>query len=1729
MKKRNRFLSILLAVLMLISSVSISMPAFAAFVTADNYNSVDKAVLTPQQAATLLLDYADKSLAESGTVITQNIPLLGDLVIDTTSVNGILKSLDDVAYYLDKAKGIPFSDYLIGDLTLLHFDAIKGKCRGDGNKDLQIIKGLIQFANDSRGFITKAIDGSINLGFLDSFVDINEMIGDITEMIKGYLYEFVVYREGYPTTYAVAKYSDKFKTADALINTLITDMLTKPSTFDSSSIDTGALLSTVSSFLSFLGLPVDLSGLSITDITKMITELLGIPGAEAVPALSPGAVILPSLQSSKIDLTANSLYNIIEHLINTAYTDLLVLPLNNGLKQLLVTLSGAKINEITNKSLITTLSGKAPKKSNAISNTDFFKYNNKYYVRTGETYYEVLTDSTNAFYGVINWDYTFKNTLGELGASTDFAANANKLLVAVAKTVFTQSAFNSIGLANGGNENLNENINKLLKFILPKIPAETFGTNFDTSLLENIEDKSLEQLAALLLRGMLETQLPSLIIPASVQTLEEMAVLAIREVLLLEAPHLKFDNLIFGNVSTLTMQAKSESEWRELLFDMFIDAAVFYLDQYAGLDLDAADVLAKKNAGWTSVDFLDEIVDWALSYTKGILTVTDTLNLTRGQKASSVYAPWDKLNKVIADVIDLSFINGADGHGYTFDTEKVLKEKVLGNLLDLNSADAVNMFVRNTENNNILNDSIGMRGLLTAVNKVIKAVLGAGLNPNNLTSAEKLIKQEGLKDIVNTLLNRLNIRSNELLNAVLPYVASALPDVLTEQRFGSLDIDSPDYVVISGTSAKATVKVTHNTVGVPDSYIDGSRKVDSDYVVTVKSYKTSAVSGSTSVNKTLLPGKSLSFDVTLPSSAKGTVKLTVDYSVKGPNGVSLGDFSEYRYIYVADKAGDDVPKKLSNNVTGPKYTFVAKSEFSKLSFVKFSYKAPGSTNTLILSSFKATAKTSANAGFVEAGFTSKSVVENNTVSVNPYKLKSGVAYDPKFEGRTEISQKYNSETFTTYIYVYNDYDLIPLFNRLIAFNYNQDDFAQNFTYTYTYNGKKESINSNTAWSNYNDALIKAAGLVLQPKFDSTVKNITDQYKAAYDSLLRASEILKQCPYKVNSPYDVLNKYLKDIEPSGKGAYSAVDYQRYRWTKFSTTKLLADTIISQKTLANPDNRLYLPGVNLTTQELKNIVNNSSQKYRDVIKLYDDYTGSLAGIAASVGNMLTQSLIFKSVHAADAKNLLGMYKDRMEKAKAYTAVDKTFLSAAIDYANSLGISQEAYADMSFRAFERALDAAATVMSIEDITQTEVNNVRTELLKAIGSLILKTELVSEDDIARLIQARQRAYNALDKRDSLRVNPEDWTAILEAAGLTVEVSGKSVQLYPKSVGALETELKNTPSTLAEINRRIDKLNDLVDELGYKLNANITLVSSADVDSALAAGKTFTVQVKLGTDYKLQSASIPVYYNKAIVKYKSASGNATAVTSDGLVKLKLDSTKAGNKRYANDVIATLTFETIAASNGQKLIWVENKASEPISAASVLTEAAASTNIILDGATLTFKAATAVTPSYGGTIVRGGTKSVADAYKDEKGNYTAADFRIVTEISQQEAYKFFGIPKDKTSGVVRSPIVELGTVIAFADYMKNANLSTLTLNNVDNKNVFSAASNKVFYTNRAKADGSGSFYWATTIVNVPREKWNTKIFAVGYIKYLDANGKVQTVYTTGQTVSLSVESVSLVK
>ena len=1734
-KVRNRALSIVLALLVLLSSVSLSLPAAAAFVRAENYNSVDKAVLTPEQAATLILDYADKILAENGTVMTTSVPVLGSIVVDTTSIDKTLKSIDDLSVFIVEAPKIPILGpiigALIGDLDELNFNAIKGKRRGSGNADLQLIKSLIQFAFDNRNFITKAVQGNIDLGIINSFVDVNEIIGDISEMIRGLIYDSLVKRDEYPLTYEQAKNDARFNTADALINTFITDLLTKPTSFDASSVDTGAILSTLSSFLSFLGLPVDLTGLSIADITKMITELMGLPGAEAVPALSPGAVIMPSLERSKIDLTRNSLYSVIEYVVNTAYTDLLALPLNNGLKQLLAVLSGAQLNEVVNTSLLSNLSKNAPKKSNAISNTDFFTYSGKQYVRTGDKYFEVNWDNSNDFYSVINWNYAFPNNLSGLGADTDFAKNANKLLYRATQTVFANSAFNSMGLVDGGNEHLNENINKLLKFILPKIPPETFGANFDTSLLENIENKSLEQLAALLLRGILQTNLPSLIIPSSVKTLEEMAILALREVLIYEAPHLKYDDRIFSNAAALELKNKTESEWKELLFEMIVDAAVFYLDQYAGLDFGVDKVLAKKNQRWTAVDFFDEIVDWALSYTKGILLVTNELNLTRGTTQN----PWEKLNKVIESLVDLSFINNAGGYQngkyYVLDTETFVKDKILGNLLNLNAADAVNMFVRNAEDGNILNDPNGMRGILKTVNKAIKAVLNTELSAGFLTSAESLIKKEGLVELVNKLIHALNSRANasvnNLLDAVLPFVASALPDVLTEQRFGGLKIDAPDYIVISSGSAKGTVKLTHSTIGVPDSYMDGTaRKLDNDYMVRVTNVSLSASGGSTSfAPKDLAPGMSYSFEITVPAAFKDTVvKLTATYQVTAPNGANLGSFTEYTFIYVTDKMSDEEPRNLGNNVTGPLVTYLAKSEFStKLPAVKFQYKA-GDENEL---QFQLTAvpKTSGtNSGYVEAAVSKVSVAKDNTVTLKPYKLKSGTAYDPKFEGQTEITQKYNGKNVKTNIYVYNDYELIPLYNRLMALNYSYNDFAENFTYAYSYNGETGTINSSAAWSNYNAALQEAAGYILQPKTLDSVASVVVKYKGAHDKLLRAYEILKQCPYKANSPYDVLKTYLEENEKTGFEAMGGADYMRYRWTKYSAAKLLADTIITQKRLSNPENRLHLPGVNLTAAELKEIKNSSSQKYADVIRLYDDYAGSITGIASSIGNMLTESLILKPVNAADAKNMLERYSSRL--IKIYTQPDKTYLSAAVDYAENTVLEAAAYAPKSYAAFTEALNDAKAALLSNNITQTAINNARTELLRAFGSLILKEELVPEDIMQSLTDARERAYLALDARNSLRVNPDDFAGLLEAAGLVETVTGKNVQLYPKSVGALENaELKNTASTIAEINRRIEKLDALIENIKGKQNANITLVSSADVDSALEANKTFTVEIKLGTDFKLKSAVIPVYFNDSALEYKSASGSAAAVKNGNVITLTLSN--GGDRRYANEVIAALTFKSTKASDGTKLIWVENKSANPIVLRSALSSDGQS--IILDSAALTFKAANAVVPSYGGTIVRGGPRNNKEAYSDGQGGYTAADFRIVSEISQAEALKYFGIPLNPTVQAYRSPIYELGTIVAFSDYMKSANLTTLTLNNVDNKNVFAAPSQRRLYTDRAKPDGSGSYYWAAVIPKVPKEKWNTTIYAVGYIKYYDANGNIKTVYTSGQHVSLSVESVALVK
>ncbi len=189
MKKMNRLLAIILASLLILSSATAGASAYQAYKddALTKYDFTDTAVLTTEQYASALLDYADKALAKEN--ITMDLSILGKL--DATSIDNALSSV----YKLINSNGAILN--LAGDLKHVNVSAIKSTRRSNGT-DVAVIKSLLQFLADNKGIVKKAVvggvgkykrDGGIDLGVANSFVKVELNVEVmLREMIWGLAY-----------------------------------------------------------------------------------------------------------------------------------------------------------------------------------------------------------------------------------------------------------------------------------------------------------------------------------------------------------------------------------------------------------------------------------------------------------------------------------------------------------------------------------------------------------------------------------------------------------------------------------------------------------------------------------------------------------------------------------------------------------------------------------------------------------------------------------------------------------------------------------------------------------------------------------------------------------------------------------------------------------------------------------------------------------------------------------------------------------------------------------------------------------------------------------------------------------------------------------------------------------------------------------------------------------------------------------------------------------------------------------------------------------------------------------------------------------------------------------------------------------------------------------------------------------------------------------------------------
>ena len=189
MKKMKRLLAIILASLLILSSATAGASAYQAYKddALTKYDFTDTAVLTTEQYASALLDYADKALAKAN--FTMDLSILGKL--DATSIDNALSSVYDLI------NGLSGILWMAGDLGDVKVSAIKSTRRSNST-DVAVIKSLLQFLADNKGIVKKVVvggigkykrDGGVSLGVANSFVkvDLNVEVM-LREMIWGLAY-----------------------------------------------------------------------------------------------------------------------------------------------------------------------------------------------------------------------------------------------------------------------------------------------------------------------------------------------------------------------------------------------------------------------------------------------------------------------------------------------------------------------------------------------------------------------------------------------------------------------------------------------------------------------------------------------------------------------------------------------------------------------------------------------------------------------------------------------------------------------------------------------------------------------------------------------------------------------------------------------------------------------------------------------------------------------------------------------------------------------------------------------------------------------------------------------------------------------------------------------------------------------------------------------------------------------------------------------------------------------------------------------------------------------------------------------------------------------------------------------------------------------------------------------------------------------------------------------------
>lgn len=615
MKKTNKLISIVLAVLLAFSSISVIASASAigdevktvdALIQPDNLgNTVEwlvkainnrKVQITGTVLELVLMFVDDDTLAEKigDTDLTKasdeelakilvdwldamlpvwtkdlyNDNFVKGLMeitnIDLNSVDGIVKTLYNLA-----------STKTLGDISSMNEEALENvSVKNSGN--LGVIHALLQFLADNTDFLKKAVAGKISLGLL---------LAAFNSTINGYITDYI---------------------SPEAIRKMLCDA-------------------------------VELDYEVYKDYTA--DEIV----AAAFLKLLTGADTVSKEESAKV--MNLSIYGFLEEYAGKIYSNLLLDLLNNDAKD--------ELKKLIEK------------------------------------------DTTGKLGEVINIDYEFKaDTFDEyLGADKgNMVAQLNNAVITLLKVILKEDVFKALDLKNGGNDQLNLNLTKAFRYILPLIKdLPDLGADLSGFTSDKVKDMSAEEMAVAVLKlfysGWFKNADMNEVNKA--KTLEQLAVLAAKYAVT-NKEWVPMD--IISVKKAVNVETMSDEACLDLVYEIGMETAAKALDYnktttYYELPADTS--------AWTGDDYLDDIVDWALNFVSGLPAIADTLKIERHVLDGN--GGFYKLNVVLNELFDLSFVSGCGNEDFAVDIETMIMDEFLGNLFNFDIEAAVALLAQNEE------------------------------------------------------------------------------------------------------------------------------------------------------------------------------------------------------------------------------------------------------------------------------------------------------------------------------------------------------------------------------------------------------------------------------------------------------------------------------------------------------------------------------------------------------------------------------------------------------------------------------------------------------------------------------------------------------------------------------------------------------------------------------------------------------------------------------------------------------------------------------------------------------------------------------------------------------------------------------------------------------------------------------------------------------------------------